>query len=206
MNPVRSRTFGLIVITAALYWVTIIVLMHLSEPEFDPRRVPMSAYVLGAYGGWMRTTFFALSVALLFAGYGLLTTLPRAVLAWIAFFLFIVAALWVLVAGIFPMNSPVAPRASSGRWHALAGLFAFPAMALGPFLFSISFFRDRYWRKMAIPSSILASGIIIVFFLARFSRVAHGSGGYVQRLFFALLVPWMILVGFHLVRFRREQS
>src|SRR5712691_10951251 len=164
MNGARSRTLGLIVIGAVLYWVAVIVMMHLLEPEFSPMKVPMSAYVLGAYGGWMTTSFFALSAALLAAGYGLLTTLPRNVLTWTAFLLFVIAALWVLVAGIFPMNSPAAPRAASGRWHALAGLFAFPAMAIGPFLFSVNFRRDPHWRRISVASLMLSGGIVALYF------------------------------------------
>ena len=124
----------------------------------------------------------------------------------LVFFLFIVAAVWVLVPGIFPMNSPAAPRASSGRWHGLAGLFAFPAMAIGPFLFSLTFYRDRQWRKISVPSLMLSGGIVAVFFLARFLRLDVGPAGYRQRFFFALLTSWMLVVGFQLVRFRREPT
>ena len=197
---------GLIIIGAVLYWLAVIVMMHFLEPEFNPIKVPMSAYLLGAYGGWMTTSFFALSAALLAAGYGLLTTLPRNILTWAAFLLFVIAAIWVLVAGIFPMNSPAAPRASSGRWHALAGIFAFPAMAIGPFLFSVNFFRERHWRKVSVPSLMLSGGIAAMYFLARFFRLDLGPAGYRQRFFFALLIPWMLVVGLQLVRVRREPT
>ena len=206
MNRVRSLTFGLIVLGSVLYWLAVILTMHVLEPEFNPIKVPMSAYVLGQYGGWMTTSFFALSAALLAAGCGLAVTLPRTVLKWTAFFLFIVAAGWVLVAGIFPVNSPAAPRASSGRWHGLAGLFAFPAMALGPFLFSLNFRWDEHWRRVSALSLTLSSGVLTVYLLARFSQLAVGFSGCVQRLFFALLIPWMLLVGLQLIRVGREPT
>jgi uncharacterized protein YjeT (DUF2065 family) len=206
MNRGRSHTLGLIVIGAVLYWLAVVLAMHFLEPEFNPRKVPMSAYVLGTYGGWMTTSFFALSAALLAAGYGLVTTSPRTAVTWTAFFLFIIAAMGVLLAGLFPMGFPGSPRASSAQLHALGGRLAFPTMALGPFLFSLSFRSDRHWRRIAVPSLILSSGIIILYFFRRFLPLAPGSVGYTQRIFFALLVPWMILVGLYLIRFRPEPT
>jgi hypothetical protein len=194
------------VIGAVLYWLGVVVMMHLLEREFSPIKVPMSAYVLGAYGGWMTTSFFALAAALFAAGYALAMTLPRTGLTWTAFLLFIIAATGVLVAGLFPMNSPESPGALSGRWHALGGLFAFPTMALGPFLFSLTFRRDPRWRRISVPSLTLSGGIIALYFLARVLRFAPGPPGYMQRFFFALLIPWMLLVGFQLIRVGREPT
>jgi hypothetical protein len=194
------------VIGAVLYWLGVVLMMHLLEPEFSPIKIPMSAYVLGAYGGWMTTSFFALAAALFAAGFGLAMTLPRTVLTGIAFLLFIIAATGVLVAGLFPMNSPGSPGALSGRWHAVGGLFAFPAMALGPLLFSLSFRRDHYWRTISVPSLTLSGSIVALYFFARFLRLPLGPPGYMQRVFFALLIPWMLLVGFQLIRVGRDPS
>ena len=206
MNRVRSRILGLIVIGAVLYWLAVIVIMHLLEPEFNPMKVPMSAYVGGAYGGWMTTSFFALSAALLAAACGLITTLPRTILTWAAFSLFIIAAMGVLLAGLFPMRLPGLPHTSSPHLHALGGRFAFPGMALGAFLFSLSFRSDQHWRRIAVPSLMLSGGIIVVFLFARILGLAPGFAGFTQRLFFGLLVPWMILIGLRLMRFGRERT
>ena len=200
MNMVGSRALGLMVIGAVLYWTSVALAMHILEPEFNPIRVPMSAYVLGAYGAWMTTTYFAWSAALLGVGFGLVRTLPRTRLTRAAFSVFLIAGAGVILAGLFPMDFPPPPRTLSGRLHATGGLFAFPTMALGAFLFSLSFRRDGYWRKVSVPALGLSAGIIAVLVLAIFSLLVLGFAGYAQRLFFALLIAWMIVVGLHLTR------
>ena len=121
MNIVGSRPLGLIVIGAVLYWSAVILTMHVLEPEFSTIRAPMSAYVLGAYGPWMTTTYFALCAALLGVGHGLVRTLPPTRLTRIAFSVFLISASSVLLAGLFPMDFPGPPRTSSGRLHATGG-------------------------------------------------------------------------------------
>ena len=169
MNIVSSRALGLIVIGAVAYWSAVVLTMHVLEPEFSPIRAPMSAYVLGAYGPWMTTTYLAWCAALLGVGHGLARTLPHTRLTRIAFSVLLIAAAGVLLAGLFPMDFPGPPRTSSGRLHAVGGSFAFLTMALGAFLFSLSFRRDGYWRRVSVPTLALSAGIIGCSFL-RYSR------------------------------------
>lgn len=204
MNTVSSRTLGLIVIGGVLYWSTVVLTMHILEPEFSAIKTPMSAYVLGAYGPWMTTTYFVWCAALLGVGVGLVRTLPGSRLSRIAFCFLLISAAAVFLAGLFPMDFPGPPRTSSGRLHAAGGLFAFPTMSLGFFLFSLSFRRDRYWRKVSLTALALSSGILAVFVLALLSLLVLGFAGYAQRLLFALLCPWMIVVGLHLTRFSHD--
>jgi hypothetical protein len=42
--------------------------------------------------------------------------------------------------------------------------------------------------------------IIVVFVLSVLSLLILGFAGYLQRVLFALLYPWLILVGLHLTR------
>lgn len=201
MNIASVRLLGLIVIGAVAYWASVVVAMHFVEPEFNPVRVPMSAYVRGDHGAWMTTTYFVWSTALLGAGCGLVRTLTRTRLTKAAFSIFLLAAAAVFVAGLFPMDFPPPVRTLSGRLHATGGLFAFPTMALGALLFSLSFRHDASWRKLSVPALALSAGALAVFVLAICSLLVLGFAGYAQRVFFALLIAWMIMVGLHLTRF-----
>jgi hypothetical protein len=187
------------VIASVVYYVLAVFAMHLLQPEVSPLRVPMSAYVLGAYGPVMTSTYFVLCVGLLGVGFGLIKALPRTRLVKIAFAAALIASAGVLVAGIFPLDWPPPPRTSSGRLHALGGMLAFSGMALTPCLFSLNFRSDGYWRKVSVVSLILSSGIIAGFILFLFA-IRAGFGGVAQRLFLALLFSWMIVVGLHLTR------
>jgi hypothetical protein len=185
------------VLGAIFYWLVVVLLMHVLEPEFSPLTVPMSAYVGGAYGGWMTTSFFALAIALVTTAFGILRISSRNVLAWAGCLLFIVAAVGVMLAGIFP---GIIRSRSSVHWHVVGSLFAFPGMAFGSFLFSFGFFFDRNWRRISVATLTLSGGVVLLLALS-FSAVTADFGGLVQRLFFALLMPWLVVVGIQLMRF-----
>ena len=202
MSTVYHRLFGLVVVAAALYWLAVVTVMHFLEPEFSPLKVPMSAYVDGTYGGWMTTSFFALATALVATAFGVLRTLGRNVLACAGFLLFILAVFGVVLAGIFPgiIGGP-----SSAHWHGVGSRFAFPGMAFGSLLLSFGFSFDPDWQRISVAALTLSGGV--VFFLAlSFSPVTADLGGLVQRIFFAFLIPWLALVGIHLMRFERTDS
>jgi Protein of unknown function (DUF998) len=197
MNRIVLRVVGELTVAAVVYWIFIIVMMHVLEPEFSPVTVPMSAYVGGAYGGGMTTTFFALAASLVATAFGVLSTSPKNVLAWTGWLLFVVAAFGVVLAGIFP---GIIRGRSSIHWHVVGSLFAFPGMAFGSFLFSFGFFFDRNWRRISVATLTLSGGVVLLLALS-FSAVTADFGGLVQRLFFALLMPWLVVVGIQLMRF-----
>jgi hypothetical membrane protein len=195
-----KRGLGTLILASVVYYVSVISAMHLLEPEFSPIRAPMSAYVLGAYGPLMTTTYFVLSAGLLGVAFGLVRTLGRTRVARIAFAVVLVAAAGVSLAGIFPMDFPPPVRTSSGRLHALGGGMAFPGMTVGLSLFSLSLRRDIYWRSVSTKLLALSAGMIAAFRLMAASIAVLGYGGYAQRLFILVLFSWMIVAGRHLLR------
>jgi hypothetical protein len=200
MGMVSSRTLGVSVIASVGYSILTLFAMHLLQPELSPLRVPMSAYVLGAYGTLITISFFVNCAGWLAVSYGLVTRLPRTRLTKVAFGVSLIASAGFLVAGIFPMDYPPPIRTSSGRLHALGGILTFPAMALAAGLFSLSIRRDITWRTVSVVALALSVGIIAAFVLTVFSIRVLGFGGYAQRLLMALLFGWMVLVGLHLTR------
>ena len=204
MSLVSSRTLGLMAITSVIYYVLAIFAMHLLQPELSPLRVPMSAYVLGAYGPLMTTTYFVLCAGLLGVGYGLVKALPRTRLIKLAFVVALIAGAGILIAGIFPIEWPPPPLTTSGRLHRLGGMLAFSGMALAPCLFSLNFRSDGHWRTVSAVALALSASIIAAFILFLFA-VPSGFGGFAQRLFLALLFGWMVVVGLHLTRTPRSK-
>ncbi len=202
MRLVSTRVLGMAVIASVVYNLLLILAMHVLKPEFNPLRAPMSAYVLGAYGGWMTTSYFAMCIGLLALNYGLVTTLPPARSTRTGVWLFMIAAMAIIVAGLFPMDYPPPPRTAAGIIHALAGLTGFPTMTAGIFLFSLGFRRNPDWENLSFPALSLAIGIIAAFVVGMISILLLGFGGYAQRLFMVLFYGWEILVGVRLIRLR----
>lgn len=205
MSPVSGRTLGVLAIASVVYYVLAVAAVHLLQPELDPLTVPMSAYVLGEYGTLMTTTFFVLCVGLLAVGCGLLQALPRTRVIKVAFALTLIASAGILIAGLFPTDWPPPFRSTSSQVHQMAALVAFPAMTIAPGLFSLNFRRSEYWERISVAALALSAGIVAAeaFLLATSAVAFLGVGGVVQRLFLALLLIWMLLVGRHLTRAAR---
>src|SRR5688572_8679744 len=100
MSAAAGRTFGLLAIASVVYYVLAVLAMHLLQPALDPLHVPMSAYVVGAYGFLMTSTFFVLCAGLSAVGFGLVQTLPRTGLTNVAVALTVIACAGFLIAGI----------------------------------------------------------------------------------------------------------
>ena len=204
MDMISSRTVGRIVIISVTYFVLVFIAMHVLEPEFDPIRAPGSAYVLGAYGSLMTTTYVAQCVAWLGVGYGLLATVRGTRLTRIACVLALVACAGMLLAASFPMDYPPPVRTTSGRLHALGGGLAFPGMILSSSLVSLSIRQDDDWKRVAGVVSGLSVGIVAAFVLTIASVFVLGFGGYAQRVLMVFLSTWMIVIGLHLTRLPRS--
>jgi hypothetical protein len=200
MNIDSRRVLGLLIVVGEAYSASVALAMHWLEPEFDPIRAPVSAYALGRYGVWMTTTYFAMGVALLAAGIGLMRTLPATRLATAAFSFTLIGAAGVFVAGLFPMDFPPPLRTSSGRLHALGGLLAFPGTVVATLLFSFSLRGSEHWHMRSGRALFLSGAMAATFAFGVGSFALLGFAAYAQRVFIALRVAWMMLVGLHLIR------
>jgi hypothetical protein len=196
-----SRTTGVAVVMAALYWWAVFLSMHIFEPEFSPIEAPGSAYVVGRYGSWMTTTYFVLAAALVLSRFGLTTNLAVTVLTRLAGLAFLIATGGAVLAGIFPMDFPPPPQTSSGRLHALGGVLTFVPWVIGTSLFSLSMRRDQRWIRPSRTLLIIAGlsiGMAVVLPLS----IRFGFAGGVQRLLLTLLFTWLIVVAVHLMHSR----
>jgi len=195
---ISRRTTGLVVILGIIWWNVVFWAMHVLEPEFSPIRAPGSAYVLGEYGAWMTTTYFAMSAAFVAAGLGLTGSLPTTRLTRVAGIAFLIASVGVVIAGLFPMDFPGPPQTVSGRLHAIGGTLTFPTWVFGALLFSLSMRRVKGWAQRSTALLSLAAGAVGLLIVTILSIFALGFGGYAQRVLLLLKSAWMITVGLHL--------
>lgn len=210
MSLTSGRTLGLLAIASVVYYVLVVLAMHVLQPELNPLHTPMSVYVLGDYGFLMTTTYFASSAGFLGVGFGLSQTLPRTRLTGVALAATVLASTGSLVAGIFPTDWPPPMRSTSGQLHELAGLVTFPAVIIAPVLFSLKFWSDEYWRRVSVVALGVSAGIVAacaVFWGLIAVAISEGVVdrppdflGLVQRISFGLFWVWMIVVGRHLTR------
>jgi hypothetical membrane protein len=176
-----ARITERVVFLCAAYYVIVLIVLHILEPEFDPRFRFMSEYALGDYGWLMTTTFFALGLAPLVAAIGLQNVYQWSRSTRIGLGLLVVAAMFIWLAGVFRDSIP----------HLLAGVVAFPSMVMAVLLLSWTFRRAAGWQTIHRVTLFIALGMFAMLFL----MVADlGMPGLQQRVFIFLFLLWLSIV------------
>jgi hypothetical membrane protein len=176
-----------VVFVCAAYFVIVLVVLHILEPEFDPRFRFMSEYALGDYGWLMTTTFFALGLAPFVAAVGLRDVHQSSRSARIGLGLLVVAGIFIWLAGIFKDSIP----------HLLAGVVVFPSTTMAVLLLSWTFRQAAGWHNIYRVTLFIAIGMLATF-LSMAADV--GMPGLQQRVFIFLFLLWLSIVVHRLVR------
>jgi len=163
------------------YFVIVLIVLHILEPEFDPRFRFMSEYALSDYGWLMTTAFFVLGLAPLVAAIGLRDVHQSSRSTRIGLGLLVVAAMFIWLAGIFKDSIP----------HLLASVVVFPSIVMAVLLLSWTFRRATGWQTIYRVTLLIALGMLALFV----SMVADvGMPGLQQRLFIFLFLLWLSIV------------
>ncbi len=193
----QLATFGRTIQVALVYYILAVVVLHLLQPEWSPRVMPMSAYVIGE-GGWlMRFTFLALAVALLAAAIGIRRSTPKSFRSALGFAFMALGAVATLVAGIFPddgLPPPQLPVSTAGWVHLAAGMLAFPMFLLGPWFLTLAMRKSEHWADWhrSLLVRLLLLGLAVAFFIV--AAAPMGLAGLAQRLLFGVLFLWLLTV------------
>jgi Protein of unknown function (DUF998) len=182
-----ARMTERVVFLCAAYFVIVLIILHILQPEFDPRFRFMSEYALGDYGWLMTTTFFALGLAPLAAAIGLSNVYQPSRSIRIGLGLLVVAAVFIWLAGIFRDSIP----------HLLAGVVAFPSMVTGVLLVSWTFRRAAGWQTIYWVGLFIGLGMLAMLFMM---EADLGMPGLQQRVFIFLFLLWLSIVVHRLVR------
>ena len=175
------------VFLCAAYFVVVLIVLHILEPEFDPRFRFMSEYALGDYGWLMTTTFFALGLVPFLTAIGLQNVYESSRSIRIGLGLLVVAAIFIWLAGIFRDSIP----------HLLASVVAFPSMVMAVLLLSWTFRRAAGWQTIYWLAVFVGLAMLAMLFL----MVADlGMPGLQQRALIFLFLLWLSIVAYKSVR------
>jgi hypothetical membrane protein len=176
-----------IVIICVAYYAIVGIALHFLEPDYDPRFRFMSDYAWSAHGWLMTTTFFVLGLATFTSAVGVRGVHHSSQSARTGFGLLVIAALFVCLAGVF-RGFPL---------HDVASAVAFPGLVMAALFLSWSFRNAAEWRVIHPVTFLIAVGM----FAALVSMIVGvGMPGLQQRAFFVLLLIWLSIVAYRLVR------
>jgi hypothetical protein len=192
-----SKPLAIIIFIGIAWSVMVMVSMHFLNAGYDPIKQTTSEYVNGHYGYLMPTVFLSVSIASLALITGLYITMPSPGLSKAGLALMGIFAVQAIVAMFFPVNLQGTPVTTSGRVHHILGLVGFFCLAIGVILISQSFKKDKNFRPLYKPASIM-SWIILAMFFSVFVNLYTKSGfaGISQRILLAALMAWFILIAF----------
>lgn len=193
-----------ITLSSAIYYATVIILLHILRTDFDPRYRYLSEYVNGPYGALMTSTFFVLglgSLALLFGLWRSVSSKVRfapGMLLWLAW------ACAVFLAGVYPSDLQESPTTWNGHIHNQMGMIAFPCATLAMPLLSLPLRWDKNWKSVWASAVLLTLPIIISFFaLDRLGEMR--LAGLDQRIFLGVTLIWMWVLGSKLLAIERQR-
>lgn len=187
--------------------------LHVLEPQYDPTWRFVSQYQLGAYGWMMHFAFVALALSMASLAVAV-TSWVRVWYGYIGLAILWIAAVGILIAGIFPTGPAIASRRSGGtfrgRMHVLgASLDYTPVAAV---LLSLALVRNDLRRAVRTRLFITASLAIIVMlaFVAALvydRNVGPGNvAGLLGRLLLMSYLGWLATVALHLLALRRRAT
>ena len=165
-------------------FVMVVLILHLLQPDYEPRRQLMSELALGPHGWAMLVAFFGLTIAVL----GLQAAIAEFGGSFVYRVLLIAAALLFLAAGVFPLGATAFIHIT-----AISGAFVLSVLAM--YLFP----KNAGRASAAAPRALswpLAAGIPVTV-IAGQTLIPMGIG---QRLAAACLLTWLGIVGWKLYR------
>ena len=183
-----------ITLSSVIYYAAVIALLHVLRTDFDPGYRYLSEYARGPYGAVMTSTFFVISAGSLALSLGLYRSVASKLRFVPGLVLWLTMACAIFLAGVYTGDLQGTPQTRIGRIHEQMGMIAFPSATVALLLLSLALRWEKGWRSVWRPAmllSVIALGSFLV--VDRFGQM--GLGGLDQRIFLAVMLIWMWIVG-----------
>jgi hypothetical membrane protein len=190
---------------AVTFFVALVAVLHVIEPEFGPMWRFVSEYSNGRHGWVMKLAFFVMAFACA-AATAALRPHARTKPAITGLFFLAASVVGLVMAGLFdqdPITSTIVTR--EGTLHAVATMIGIPGFTIASLLLGLSL--ARRWRSLRTPLLVLSQLPWIAFasmivYIAVAMPVAGGFGptvlvGLINRLFLAAMCAWLLFVASH---------
>lgn len=157
--------------------------------DLDPLAMPLSAYLRGPGGGWLRAAYYLMASALAcLAWAGLLVTQP-AQRSGLASVLFLVAALALPVVAVTVLYEHTPQEELARLIHGLAAQTTFLCLVMGMLLLSLRWLRDARMQAGRIVGVVLASlAFVQMWVLALWKGLPPGL---TQKALIVLILFWL---------------
>ena len=150
MTPPQPRTLGTLVLVVLLGFCAVAVAVQAAWPEHHWWHAPLSFYLSGPHGLWLRAAYYGLAVAMVLLATGLWRTLAPAARQLLPPVLLACGGVALAVTATFPGPRPGhAVGELEAVVHGLSAIASFLFVGVAMLLQSASLHRDPHWRRLA---------------------------------------------------------
>lgn len=197
----QVRLYGLLGLLGLVTFLISLIVLHLNltNTDIDWMRYYVS-YLANEPLGWVfiaGTLVHGLgNLALAMGMHGALP--PGRLRTW-GVVLFALAAVGVLLAALFPIDSPDQALSTAGRIHRTAASATFSLELAALFVFSTAFGRHHYWRRQRVVSRTLAISAAVAMSMFVIALQLDVVPGLAERVALSVYLLWEFWIAVQLV-------
>lgn len=153
MTTRRSPSWlGSLALAGILVFALACVLTQILRRDLDWIDVPLSFYLLGPGGMWLRAAYFVMAASLVLLGLGLYHALATPARSIAPLLLFVVSAVALCITAVAETNTWIHPATFHGFIHGVAAQATFLCVTVAMLLQSLRMRLDSCWRPWAKPA------------------------------------------------------
>ncbi|MBD8900279.1 DUF998 domain-containing protein [Rhodanobacter sp. DHG33] len=168
------------------------------RPDLDWVRVPNSFYLIGPWGGMVRTGYYAMAFALALFGASAYSALMPAARSGAPLLLFVVAGAALALTVLATTDTPGRPPTLHGYVHGMAAQTAFLCTATAMLLQAWRWRGDPHWRRWFRSAFAYAALCFVLLWVQAFWRTL--PRGLSQKMLILLILGWLIAAAWRLLR------
>ncbi|WP_266182573.1 DUF998 domain-containing protein [Dyella humicola] len=199
-SRMMSLSIGLLVIAIAYFALTACVLQWM-RTDLDAIAMPLSAYLIGDGGAWLRCAYYLMAAALACLAWASYRVTDARARSRLASTLFVAAALTLPPVAITATYEYSAQESQARLIHSMAAQSTFLCLVMGMLLLSSRWRRDPHLRRGSQAGIVLAWLAFVQMGLLALWQGA--PPGLTQKLLIALILLWLGWVTRQLLRVTR---
>ena len=195
-NPLSPnlRRYANISIAGIVYYIIIIIILHILRPDVNPFSQLTNDYAYGPFSILMITAYLGMSLGSLALVIGLYRAVSRQARSLFGLIFMGVWAVGLLIAGIIPLFPNLAQQTIAETIYRINAPLHVASLAIGTFLVSWRFKQDDYWRSSSGILLILSIIMLVLFIGVGITTTTVSEiAGLGQRLFIASALTWLSL-------------
>ena len=186
---VHSRRLGSLALVAIGLFALVCAASQLMRGDLDWTRAPLSFYLVGEYGAWVKAAYFALGTGLSLLGLGYYQALDATARSGAPLLLFSTAGIALGVTALVDSHTSADTTPMAAWVHGLAASTAFLCVTVAMMLQAVGLRRDVAWRHRFAVAFWLAVACFVAMWVHALWREA--PRGLTQKIVIALIVAWL---------------